>query len=153
MSYQAPDLASVLKTLASLTPKQPQSVPQPLPAAFGAPEAALPLQTKECELEDGEYEPPDSVSEIRASQGPTTTSTPERSTLAREPPSWGPKLHSVGTSVSTRPVEAAAPIDATTITDWPAGLRYVMKAAAQSDAIMIKIKEVRCSCMLYGGSR
>jgi hypothetical protein len=151
MSYQTPDLASILRTLASLAPKQPQPTSQPLPATFGS-EAPLLLQTKECELEDGEYEPPDSVCEIRDSQRSTPASVPERNTAVQERPSRDPRLHPASTSVSTRPAEVIAPIDTTTITNWPAGLRYVMKAVAQSDAIMAKIKEVRSSCMFRSGS-
>ncbi|KAI9766444.1 MAG: hypothetical protein M1840_006551 [Geoglossum simile] len=142
MSYQTPDLASILRTLASLAPKQPQPIAQPLPATFEVPEAPLSLQSKAYELEEGEYEPPDSVCEIRDSQQSTLDNVPERTTAAQERSSRDPRLHPASTPVSTRPAEVIAPIDTTTITDWPAGLRYVMKAVAQSDAIMAKIKEM-----------
>jgi hypothetical protein len=152
-TYQTPDLASVLRTLASLAPKQPQPVAQPLSATFGMPQGPPVLQTKGYEPEEGEYEPPeppDSILEVRASPGSVPANAPGRTTVVQEQSTWDPRLHSASASASTRPTETvdkSPPIDATIITDWPAGLKCVMKTVAQSDAIMARIKKVSCPCL------
>ncbi|KAI9778874.1 MAG: hypothetical protein M1839_007837 [Geoglossum umbratile] len=146
-TYQTPDLASVLRTLASLAPKQPQPV-QSLSATFGMPGVPPVLRTGGYEPEEGEYEPPeppDSTREVRASPGPVPANAPERTTVVQGQSIRDPRLHLASTPASTRPtdtVDKSPPIDATTITDWSAGLKCIMKTVAQSDAITARIKKM-----------
>lgn len=97
--YQPPDLAAVLRTLASLAPQNAQQNGQP-----GAQHAAVNVET-----------PP---------QRPQVMATP--------PPS----------DRTLAPAMTAPAVDPTTITDWSAGLRCVMKAVSKNESILQEVKKV-----------
>ncbi|KAH0548262.1 hypothetical protein GP486_008032 [Trichoglossum hirsutum] len=147
VTYQTPDLASVLRTLASLAPPQqpPQTGQQPPAPPLAVPEGPPTSQQEESELEEGEYEPPDSLSEIPTSPTSSLTNTSEANSATSGQQSRDPRLHPVDAVPRPPPTKKAVdgppPIDATSITDWSAGLKCVMKTVAQSDAIMARIKK------------
>jgi hypothetical protein len=92
--YQVPDLASVLKTLASFAPA-PQGNSQ-----HSRPQTPEPRKTREA------------------------------------PPSMKPE--------SPAAVNSLKIIDPATITDWPSGLRCVMKTVAANENIIKEIRRVSC---------
>jgi hypothetical protein len=150
-TYQTPDLASVLKTLAAFAP--PQLQPQPATQPPSAQSVAPP--PKDYELEEGEYEPPDSVSQIQASPQTFPANAPGHNPPTQVQSSRDPRSHPASTTPQPTPTETVnrpPPIDATIITDWSAGLKCVMKTVAQNDAAMARIKKVRRSmsesCMI-----
>ncbi|KAH0536195.1 hypothetical protein FGG08_006903 [Glutinoglossum americanum] len=124
-TYQPPDLASVLKTLASLAPPQPPQATQPPPAPFVAHTGLSIPQRQDYELEEGEYEPPDSVSQ--ASTVPPPANVLGCNPALQAQPSRDPRLQPASTMPRPPPAETVnrpPPIDATTITDWSAGLKW-----------------------------
>ncbi len=119
-SYQTPDLASVLQTLAQFTPHAvaPSNLIQP-PA------------TEQVEDEE-EYEPPETVG------------------LAKPiPESAGPQSSHVSREASAATSSQPRPVDPATITDWPSALRCVMRTVAAHDASIARIKKVRALRLLY----
>ena len=118
--YQTPDLASVLRTLAAYSAPPPQAAsqfPNTLPDV--TPSAVD-------ELEEGEYEPEDPF----PPQDPIQT-VPLK---PLEPPARTPEPKKAPLSTPR--------IDPTTITTWPAALRYVSKLITRDEAIGARIRKL-----------
>ncbi len=119
--YQTPDLASVLRTLAEYAPS-PASQPITVSQNTGSAEHA----TADDDDLENEYEPSDKI------DGSAQEQTLESATWIL-PVGKAPERHEPPTQSTTDP---------TTITDWPAALRHVMKTVARSDAIMGRVKRM-----------
>lgn len=127
----SPDLASVLRTLASFTSAQPPtSHPPPTPAP---PPPAPTLEEGEEEEDEEEYDPSNFV--------PTTTIIPPPAPVAPTPQPL----------VSTPPSQsnpAAAPppppssVSSSIITTWPPALRHVMKSLIPNQAATHRIRHL-----------
>jgi hypothetical protein len=103
--YQVPDLASVLKTLASLTPAQQ--------ATLAAPPELVHTTTSEAPYQ--------------------RVTVPSSQHHTENPPI--PQLTTADRSKSEL-------VDPSTITEWSAGLRYVMKIVAVRENIIADIRKV-----------
>lgn len=121
----SPDLASVLRTLASFTSAQPPpSHPPPNPAA-----AASALEEGEEEEDEEEYDPSNFV--------PTTTIPPAAvpQTLLSTPTPHHPY------PAPTPPPKPPA-VSSSAITTWPPALRYVMKSLIPNQAATHRIRHL-----------
>ena len=118
---QIPDLATVLHTLS-------QFVPGAVNGSVG-PNNVRPDDG----LEEGEYVPDGAAAasapseNLRTTRSSTVAATDVRLGVARPAPRKG--------DVPTR-------VDPATLTDWPSGLRCVMKTVARDDTAMARIKKV-----------
>ncbi|PYH93508.1 hypothetical protein BO71DRAFT_450739 [Aspergillus ellipticus CBS 707.79] len=121
MDYNAADLTSVLRTLSALSnQQQPQPPPHPHP-----PTQSHRIPPNENE-EDDVYEPSESLPQLPAAPPPQPPNPAPTQTQPRPQP--GPTPHA-------KPAE-----DTSTITAWPAALRYVMRTVAQSEEIQRRIR-------------
>ncbi|KAI9700794.1 MAG: hypothetical protein M1836_002163 [Candelina mexicana] len=128
-NYEPPDLASVLRTLATYAPPKPSQA-----AAF----ASITGTQHEEELEEGEYEPPD-ISH-QASQQPVQIAPPAQFIHPSNQPC--PVLSHLNESFPLTATDRKAPrTDPAAITDWSTALKCVMKTIAQSEAIIARIRK------------
>lgn len=128
----APDLLSVLRTLASFTSPHPSaSHPPPNPAP---PTGAL--EEGADEEDEEEYDPSNFV--------PTTTITPAPVGLTRQPPPPSipipPSLQRSNPAVAPPP--PPSPLSSSTITTWPPALRYVMKVLVPNQEATHRIRHL-----------
>ena len=121
--YQTPDLASVLRTLAAYSSLPPRITPEPPYALSGLGDAATD------ELEEGEYDPEDPL--LLPADNSSFQTAPLK---PLEPPSRTPE--------PKRAPPNTPPIDPTTITAWPAALRYVTKLIAREGAVGDRIRKL-----------
>ncbi|KAI9757289.1 MAG: methylglyoxal reductase (NADPH-dependent) gre2 [Chaenotheca gracillima] len=125
-NYQTPDLASVLSTLAKYAPTaSAQSFNVQDPDAHAGTVGGHP----EAELEEGEYDPSEPILEAAH---PLNLHGNDSKIVTALAGSNG-EVHG-----RPQPLET----DPTAITDWSSGLRYVMKTASRSDAIMARIRKM-----------
>ena len=116
-SCPAPDLASVLQTLARFAPPPPPAPPAP------------PAPSTELSVHDEDYEPPETVARAPDhAHLQVPVSAPSSSTTS-----------AISPEVSIPPSKR---IDPATITDWPSGLRYVMRTVARNETSIARIKRV-----------
>ncbi|KAI9887954.1 MAG: hypothetical protein M1823_000211 [Watsoniomyces obsoletus] len=113
-SYQTPDLATVLQTLAQYNS----------PAVVSS-NSIQPSSTKPVNEDEDEYEPPETV------EPPQPIAQSSRPQFSPTPP-----VASTSTSVLPRKIDPA------TITDWPGALRCVMRTVAVHDASIARIKKM-----------
>ncbi|KAI9719785.1 MAG: hypothetical protein M1812_003273 [Candelaria pacifica] len=128
-TYETPDLASVLRTLAAYAP------PNSSQEAALAPK--LSIQHTE-ELEEGEYEPPD-ISSQDTQQPIGRPYTTQAGQLWSQ---QGPIAQHRNGSHAPAKAERPPRIDPATITDWSTGLKCVMRTVAQSEDIMARIRKM-----------
>ncbi|KAI9881277.1 MAG: hypothetical protein M1830_005563 [Pleopsidium flavum] len=120
--YRTPDLASVLRTLAEYAPP---STPQAATVSQVTSLAEYATVQGE-EVKDDEYEPSDAIDGVAQEQSSV----------------FATRVLPVGKAPERHEFVAQSIIDSTTITDWPAALRHVMKTVARSDAIMARVKRM-----------
>lgn len=121
--YNPSDLTSVLKTLSSL------STPAP-PTPNGAPN---PQVHRTSTPNDDAYEPPETM-QRNASSPNTAQST------ATPPPV--PQESSAKASAHPSTKQTGDMVDSSTITTWPAALRYVMRTVAQNEDMQRRIRRL-----------
>lgn len=121
MSYQPPDLASVLRTLAQYAPPQPDISVQ-APIQHSVPTTSI--KTLFNGIDEEDYEPPE------ASKSDT------------HPATLKDRGHGLQSQADLAIKPVPPQIDPSTITDWPNGLRHVMKAVARNDAIIHRLQKV-----------
>lgn len=119
--YQTPDLASVLRTLAQYAPPAPQAT-----AASYSRDFVDQTQAQDHNLEDGEYDPSD----------PTNGVVQEHTSASVTP------KHPIQQIAERPEVPAKSAVDPTSIMDWPAALRHVMRTVARSEATMARVKRM-----------
>ena len=124
---QVPDLATVLRTLSQFVP--------------GAANGSVGLNSVQTddELEEGEYVPQDVAA---ASAPPQNLRTTRSSTIV------GTDVHLGIARPAPRKGDGATGVDPATLTDWPSGLRCVMRTVARDDTAIARIKKV-CSPGLW----
>ena len=119
--YQTPDLASILRTLQQYAPPLP--TPTTVQQSSGIVDET---HAPDNDREEGEYDPSD-----------PTKGVVQEHTVASVTPKHPTQL------VAERPVlPAKSVIDPTSITDWPAALRHVMRTVARHDATMARVKRM-----------
>jgi hypothetical protein len=119
--YQTPDLASVLRTLAQYAPPAAEAT-----AASHSREFVEQTQAPEYDLEEGEYDPSHPANGVV--QGQTFVSmTPTQPVLQ---------------TVERPKLPAKSAVDPTSIVDWPAALRHVMRTVARSEGTMARVKRM-----------
>ena len=118
MDYQPPDLATVLRTLAQFAPPAIDISP------IQQPSSTAPFATELNRKIEEDYEPP------------------EAETSAYNAPIPSQKRQNMPLQAHV-PIKSVPPVDPATITDWPNGLRHVMKAVARNEAIAHRIRKVR----------
>ncbi|TQS37999.1 hypothetical protein Golomagni_01506 [Golovinomyces magnicellulatus] len=117
-----PDLASILKTLASLTP---QNQYQLQPVAATASSSSLDQVNS--------YPHQDLVKEHRSNHHQNLAPTLE---------SFLPTAEQINSTSLKKPVVAKNVVDPTCILDWPAGLRCVMKTVAKHESVLDEIRRL-----------
>lgn len=117
-SHQTPDLASVLHTLAQYTPVADN------PTSPSTPESGV--------IDDGvDYEPPEATVPDLQPRSEQNSSGPQSHPVSKQPPAATQSRAKVSVSV-----------DPAKITDWPNGLRHVMRTVARNDGNIARIKKV-----------
>lgn len=119
--YNSSDLTSVLKTLSSLAnpaPQGPSNTPNP------------PIHQQTTSTDNDLYEPPETMH-----QGSSYLNTDP---LAAGPPQ--PSTPNGNTPPNTK--QASDIVDSSTITTWPAALRYVMRTVSQNEELQRKIRRL-----------
>lgn len=119
--YQTPDLASVLRTLSQYAPPAPQADAESQDRG-----SADQAKTPDYDLEEGEYEPSDPKNGISLEQD-----------LAPES-----RVRPVQQPIERQELPAKSVVDATSITDWPAALRHVMRTVARNEATIARVKRM-----------
>ena len=121
--YQTPDLASVLRTLAAYSAPPPRAAPQSPYVLSGLGDSTTD------ELEEGEYDPEEALLlEVEDNLSYTAPTQPPK------PPSL--------TTEARKPSPKIPRIDPTTITTWPAALRYVSSLIAREEAVSDRIRKL-----------
>lgn len=159
--YEPPDLASVLKTLSAFAPPASSSSNQAPNNNTSSlvhdhnvtvnSHSSFPQSQSDGPKDDDDYEPSDVIPSIsippqtyqyqyqyqappqRTAGGPTTSfqsQTPIPSTEPRP------------TAVKPAPSCSSSTVDPSTITTWPAALKYVMKTVSQNEALQAKIRRL-----------
>ena len=121
--YQTPDLASVLRTLAAYSSLPPRITPELPHTLSGLSDATTD------ELEEGEYDPEDPL--LLPAENISFQTAPLK---PLEPPSRTPE--------PKRALPSTPPVDPTTITAWPAALRFVTKLIAREEAVGTRIRKL-----------
>lgn len=112
--YNPADLSSVLRTLSSLATPAP-------PSANGGTTSRETPQTSR--PDDDPYEPPETIHTSSRTAAPPQDPIPKGNTHP-----------------STK--EASDTVDSSTITTWPAALRYVMRTVSQNEDMQRKIRRL-----------
>ncbi|KAL2012748.1 hypothetical protein VTN00DRAFT_273 [Thermoascus crustaceus] len=138
--YEAPpDLTTVLKTLSAFAP--PASNQTSRNSTFSHGQSSFTNQSDGPKDDDDDYEPSDVIppsqpyqyqyqAPQRTAGGPPTSSqsqTPDPRHAAKPTPT---------------PTPTSSTVDPSTITAWPAALKYVMKTVSQNEALQAKIRRL-----------
>ncbi|OJJ36828.1 hypothetical protein ASPWEDRAFT_38477 [Aspergillus wentii DTO 134E9] len=120
--YNSSDLTSILKTLSALSN----------PASQNQVESIQNSHHQEDKPEEDSYEPsdiipPNTVPSV-AQRNPATSAIPQTNSQLNTP--------------ATQPTGNTITIDPSTITAWPAALRYVMRTVSQSEEIQRRIRRL-----------
>ncbi|KZF22883.1 hypothetical protein L228DRAFT_247292 [Xylona heveae TC161] len=152
-SYQAPDLASVLRTLAQYAPPVPNTSEAALNHNVSANTEATGDDDYEPIEDPGSFSAPQAFSASHWTPS-TNLITAPTTTTDGAPQSYYQNGHgatgrTTGTSTpqhSATPIPGPTPtpsaVDPSTITDWSTALKCVMKTVARSEAIQVRVRKM-----------